>query len=117
MTLYSLELQKEIENEKQEYEDLTAKYEILEEEHVVTKAKLVMEKETLNKCVIILSQIIHIFVNYFFLLLFSQLLATRRELETTEGELQVLRETYTTKHDMWIKEKLNMQVSFLLIYY
>lgn len=48
-----LELEKEIENEKQEYEDLTAKYEILEEEHVVTKAKLVMEKETLSKCVIL----------------------------------------------------------------
>lgn len=38
-----------MESEKQEYEDLTGKYEILEEEHVVTKAKLVMEKETLNK--------------------------------------------------------------------
>lgn len=35
--------------EKQKYDDLTAKYEILEEEHVVTKAKLVMEKETLEK--------------------------------------------------------------------
>lgn len=34
--------------EKREYEDLTAKYEILEEEHVVTKAKLVMEKETIT---------------------------------------------------------------------
>lgn len=44
-----LELEKAIRKEKQEYEDLTAKYEILEEEHVVTKAQLVMEKETLRK--------------------------------------------------------------------
>lgn len=42
---------------------------------------------------------------------FSQLHSTKRELETTEGELQALRDTYTTKHDVWIKEKLNMQVS------
>lgn len=43
------ELEKALASERQEYEDLTAKYEILEEEHVVTKAKLVMEKETLTK--------------------------------------------------------------------
>lgn len=53
MYLCYLELEKNIENEKREYEDLTAKYEILEEEHVVTKAKLVMEKEALSKCVIL----------------------------------------------------------------
>lgn len=46
---FYLELRKELENEKQEYEDLTAKYEILEEEHVVTKAQLVMEKEAINR--------------------------------------------------------------------
>ncbi|XP_071054552.1 putative leucine-rich repeat-containing protein DDB_G0290503 isoform X2 [Onthophagus taurus] len=34
--------------EKKEYEELTAKYEILEEEHVVTKAKLVAEISALN---------------------------------------------------------------------
>ena len=42
------ELEKELKSERQEYEDLTAKYEILEEEHVVTKAQLVMEKETIH---------------------------------------------------------------------
>lgn len=31
--------------EKAEYDELTGKYEILEEEHVVTKAKLTVEKE------------------------------------------------------------------------
>jgi len=34
--------------ERREYEDLTAKYEILEEEHVVMKAQLVMEKEAIH---------------------------------------------------------------------
>lgn len=32
-----------------EYENLTAKYEVLEEEHVVTKAELTMEKEALKR--------------------------------------------------------------------
>lgn len=50
--LFCVELKVELEEEKQEYEDLTAKYEILEEEHVVTKAQLVAEKETLNRYVI-----------------------------------------------------------------
>lgn len=31
--------------EKAEYEELTVKYELLEEEHVVTKARLTVEKE------------------------------------------------------------------------
>ncbi|KAJ8939977.1 hypothetical protein NQ318_006159 [Aromia moschata] len=42
-------LEATIARERQKYDDLTAKYEILEEEHVVTKAKLVMEKETLER--------------------------------------------------------------------
>lgn len=44
-----LELSKQITDEKKEYDDLTGKYEILEEEHVVTKAQLVMEKEAINR--------------------------------------------------------------------
>jgi hypothetical protein len=42
------ELEEALAAERQEYEDLTAKYEILEEEHVVTKAQLVMEKEAVH---------------------------------------------------------------------
>lgn len=45
---YVSELETNLAKEKQNYDDLTAKYEILEEEHVVTKAKLVMEKETVE---------------------------------------------------------------------
>jgi hypothetical protein len=42
------ELDEALAAERHEYEDLTAKYEILEEEHVVTKAQLVMDKETVQ---------------------------------------------------------------------
>lgn len=40
------ELENELTVEKKEYDELTSKYELLEEEHVVTKAKLTIEKET-----------------------------------------------------------------------
>ncbi|XP_067009109.2 uncharacterized protein [Anabrus simplex] len=80
-------LEEELSTERQEYEDLTAKYEILEEEHVVTKAQLVMEKETLQ----------------------NQLQVTKRELASAETELRTLRETYNSKQDAWIKEKLDQQ--------
>ena len=43
------ELELELEREHQEYEDLTAKYDILEEDYVVIKAKLVMDKEAIEK--------------------------------------------------------------------
>lgn len=39
------ELEHSLAVEKAEYDELTGKYEILEEEHVVTKAKLTVEKE------------------------------------------------------------------------
>ncbi|XP_063928274.1 centrosomal protein of 290 kDa isoform X5 [Zophobas morio] len=80
-------LERNLKTEKQKYEDLTGKYEILEEEHVVTKAKLVMEKETIE----------------------NQLSNTKTELQNLEGELKTLRETYNKQHDEWIKEKLNIQ--------
>lgn len=82
------ELETDLAAEKQEYEDLTVKYELLEEEHVVTKAQLVMEKEHIQ----------------------SQVAMGKREIENLELELKTLRETYNTKQDAWIKEKLNLQV-------
>lgn len=42
------DLESTIAKERRKYDELTAKYEILEEEHVITKAKLVMERETLE---------------------------------------------------------------------
>nr|CAH7735764.1 unnamed protein product [Callosobruchus chinensis] len=80
-------LEKTIASEKQKYKDLTAKYEILEEEHVVTKAKLVMEKETIE----------------------SQFRNVKKEMTQIEGELRTLRENYNVKQDTWIKEKLELE--------
>lgn len=82
------ELEAELAAEKQEYEDLTVKYELLEEEHVVTKAQLVMEKEHIQ----------------------SQVAMGKREIENLEMELKTLRDTYNSKQDQWIKEKLDLQV-------
>lgn len=39
----------ELEREHQDYEDLTAKYDLLEEDYVVIKTKLVQDKETIEK--------------------------------------------------------------------
>nr|CAD7196699.1 unnamed protein product [Timema douglasi] len=80
-------LEEDLSREKQEYEDLTTKYEILEEEHVGTKSQLVKDKE----------------------LVYSQLLSTKRELSSMEGELKTLQDTYKSKQEGWIKEKLDMQ--------
>ncbi|XP_014246645.1 trichohyalin isoform X3 [Cimex lectularius] len=72
-----------LESEKHEYEELTSKYEQLEEEHVIMKATLVKEKEKAQ----------------------SKLVKTENELLDIEAELKDLRETYTVKHENWLKEK------------
>ncbi|XP_031337557.1 trichohyalin-like isoform X1 [Photinus pyralis] len=69
--------------DQQQYEDLTSKYEVLEEEYIVTKAKLVMEKETVS----------------------NQLKATKRDLDSLEFELQEVKETYSQKNEQLQKEK------------
>ncbi|XP_049826815.1 interaptin-like isoform X4 [Aethina tumida] len=84
-TIEKLELT--IDQERRRYDDLTVKYEMLEEEHVVTKAKLVMEKETVD----------------------NQLLNLKKETSQLESELKTLRDTYNSKQDTWIKEKLSME--------
>lgn len=82
------ELESELAAEKREYEDLTVKYDLLEEEHVVTKAQLVMEKEHIQ----------------------SQVIAGKRDIECLEEELKTLRDTYNSKQESWIKEKIDLQV-------
>lgn len=69
------------------------KYELLEEEHVVTKAQMVMEKEKVQ----------------------SQLMLTNRELETLTLELNTLKDNFASKQETWIKEKLNLQVLFYYV--
>ncbi|XP_065335876.1 uncharacterized protein LOC135936824 isoform X2 [Cloeon dipterum] len=81
------ELEKDLAEERHEYEDLTVRYEQLETEHVVTKAQLTMDREKAEGSVDM----------------------AHRELTTLERELQTLRETYNAKQDEWIKEKLDMQ--------
>lgn len=84
------ELENELSKKRHDYEDLTVKYELLEEEHVVTKAQMVMEKEKIQ----------------------SQLLLANRELEALTLELNTLKDTFASKQETWIKEKLNLQVLF-----
>lgn len=88
VTPYFSEMEQDLGAERQEYEELTARYELLEEEHVVTKAQLTMDRDKAESAVGLAQQ----------------------ELATLEGELQTLRDTYNSKQDAWIKEKLDMQV-------
>nr|CAH0112438.1 unnamed protein product [Daphnia galeata] len=83
----SRELELELEREHQEYEDLTAKYDLLEEDYLVIKAKLVMDKQNIER----------------------EYLSLKKEHDTVEGELRTLRETFNLRQDTWIKEKLDMQ--------
>ncbi|XP_046382724.1 uncharacterized protein LOC124153539 isoform X1 [Ischnura elegans] len=80
-------LEQQLAHEKQEYEDLTSKYEMLEEDYVVTKAQLVSEKEAAE----------------------SQLLVAKHEMDNLDEELETLRDSFNSKQEMWIKEKIDMQ--------
>ncbi|GAB6020858.1 hypothetical protein CHUAL_003508 [Chamberlinius hualienensis] len=80
-------LEKQLTIEKQEYDDLTTKYEMLEEEYLVLKAHKVMEKEQVES-------------NYGVL---------KRNFDEIDGELKALRETFNVRQDTWIKEKLDLQ--------
>ncbi|KAJ3623093.1 hypothetical protein MTP99_019348 [Tenebrio molitor] len=73
-----LKLESNLNEEKQKYLDLTVRYEILEEEHVITKAKLVMEKETIE----------------------NQLSNTKSEFQELNDELKALRKTYNEQHEL-----------------
>lgn len=95
------EMQTQIDNldlalvsEKREYDELTNKYEQLEEEHVIMKATLVKEKEKVQ----------------------NELIKTENDLVDIEGELKALRETYNSKQDNWIKEKLKLEVIYVLYF-
>jgi hypothetical protein len=39
-------------------------------------------------------------------------LTIKRELVVAENELRMLQDTYSEKQDIWIKEKLDLQVSY-----
>ncbi|XP_028035140.1 myosin-2 heavy chain [Bombyx mandarina] len=75
--------------EKAEYEELTGKYELLEEEHVVTKARLTVEKEQAQ----------------------GELLHVQKELSTALGEIKTLQEKLGTEAAAWNTEKTEMQNS------
>jgi len=46
-----------------------------------------------------------------FIICNRQLLTVKRELVVAENELRTLQDTYNNKQDIWIKEKLDFQVS------
>lgn len=110
--IYS-ELELELEKEHQEYEDLTAKYDLLEEDYLVIKAKLVMDKQNIErygKFFFSLSVYSDWFELFWYYLPTREYLSLKKEHDTVEGELRTLRETFNLRQDTWIKEKLDMQV-------
>lgn len=68
-------------------------YDLLEEDFVKTKARLVQEKELAE----------------------SNLAKVRKEHNELSFECNSLKESYNTRQDAWIKEKLELQVHYLLI--
>merc|ERR1711970_431661 len=80
-------LNKEIETLKKEKSDINKKHEQLEEEFVVLKAKLTMEKDDMS----------------------SGYGNMKDDYNTIKGELMALRQTYNTKSDEWIKDKLDLE--------
>ncbi|XP_063839404.1 thyroid receptor-interacting protein 11 isoform X2 [Ostrinia nubilalis] len=73
--------------EKAEYEELTGKYEILEEEHVVTKARLTVEKEQAQ------GELIHV----------------QKELTAALAEIKSHQDSYESQSSAWHKEKMELQ--------
>merc|ERR1711970_675241 len=80
-------LNREMETLKKEKAELTKKHEQLEEEYVVLKAKLTMEKDDMS----------------------SGYGNMKDDYNTIKGELMALRQTYNTKSDEWIKDKLDLE--------
>ncbi|CAK1544634.1 unnamed protein product [Leptosia nina] len=73
--------------EKAEYEELTSKYELLEEEHVVTKARLTVDKEQAQ----------------------GELLHCQKELSDALAELKSLQESLSSQTSSWKSEKTQLQ--------
>jgi len=80
-------LNREIETLKKEKGEVVKKHEQLEEEYVVLKAKLTMEKDDMS----------------------SGYGNMKDDYNTIKGELVALRQTYNSKSDDWIKEKLDLE--------
>merc|ERR1719300_919557 len=80
-------LNRDIETLKKEKNEVVKKHEQLEEEYVVLKAKLTMEKDDMS----------------------SGYGNMKDDYNTIKGELVALRQTYNSKSDDWIKEKLNLE--------
>ncbi|KAM3967746.1 LOW QUALITY PROTEIN: uncharacterized protein ACR2FA_011294 [Aphomia sociella] len=73
--------------EKAEYDELTGKYEILEEEHVVTKARLTVEKEQAQ----------------------GELLHVQKELNAALSNIKNIQDKNEAQSSTWQKEKSQMQ--------
>ena len=77
-------LKNELSSVKSEKSELQKKHENLEEEFVVLKAKLTMEKDEMSSNI-------------------------KDDYHTIKGELVALRKTYNDKSDEWIKQKLDLE--------
>nr|XP_042908856.1 myosin heavy chain, skeletal muscle [Parasteatoda tepidariorum] len=72
---------------REEYDHLTSRYDQLEDEFVKTKSKLIQEKEQAE----------------------ASLIRIRKEHNELSFEMTSLKESYNSRQDAWIKEKLELQ--------
>lgn len=125
---FSSDLEKQRAKEKRDSKELQTKYDLLEEDFVVQKAQVC--------CIFMDSSIIYIYFKLFQANYLSKKACKLpiyhddvlqyttknegvqeeyeklvKEHNTIEKELKTLRETYNSRQDTWIKEKLNMQVT------
>lgn len=82
------ELERELDQERQEYDEMTNKYELLEEEFLSVKSRLVTEKEQVQ----------------------ANFGTIKRDYEAALAELKSLRDTFNVRQDNWIKERLDFNV-------
>ncbi|XP_015795154.1 myosin-2-like [Tetranychus urticae] len=80
-------LNREVVKAKQEYDDLTSRYEVLEQEFVSMKSKLLNEKDNLMET----------------------LNSIKRSYEEKCAELKAFRDSMNSKQEDWLKEKLDYQ--------
>ncbi|CAN7998725.1 unnamed protein product [Ixodes hexagonus] len=81
------QMEKDAAKEREEYDDLTSRYELLEEEFLSMKNKLTMEKDTLD----------------------AALKQLRKEHERISNELKTIRDNFNARQEVYSREKLEFQ--------
>ncbi|KAF0295811.1 Protein SOGA3 [Amphibalanus amphitrite] len=81
------ELEMELKSQKQSFEELARKHEILEENYAELKAQSSLERDQLD----------------------GEFTVLKHEYDAVQSELRSLREAHSSQQDQWLREKLNLE--------